>query len=46
MNIEERLINDVISALEDELLLECAKNVEEDFLNTLFRIIDDVQSEK
>lgn len=44
MDIEERVINDVISAIEDARLLEVAKKAEEDFLNNLFQILDDVTS--
>ena len=46
MDIEEKVINNVISVLEDVRLLECAKNVEEEFLKRVFRIIDDVHNEK
>ena len=46
MDIEEKVIKDVISTVEDALLLEVAKKTEEEFISTLFRVLDDKTNKK
>ena len=44
MDIEEKVINNVISVLEEVRLLQVAQKTEEDFVSRVLEILDDAKN--